>query len=113
MAVYFYMESVNQPNIVCLPDFFTATESDTLTTDQEQQSETASLEDETAFSTEQLISTDILSAIDEGNSSRMETTSPHFKRCIPAVACTIEVYDRKFTIVDYASVWSITYNRNL
>jgi hypothetical protein len=27
-------------------------------------------------------------------------------------ACTIKVYNRKFTIVNYASVWSITYDCN-
>ncbi len=30
-----------------------------------------------------------------------------------SVACTIEVYDCKFTIVDYDSVWSVTYDHNL
>ncbi len=29
------------------------------------------------------------------------------------VACTIKVYDRKFTIINHASVCSIAYNRNL
>jgi len=29
------------------------------------------------------------------------------------VACTIKVYNRKFKIVNYVSVWSVTYDRNL
>jgi len=41
----------------------------------------------------------------QGLFSNGSTTGP--------VASTIEVYDRKFTIVDYASVWSVTYNHNL
>ncbi len=30
-----------------------------------------------------------------------------------SVACTIKVYDRKFMIVDYGSVWRVTYDNNL